>query len=237
MAQNIVIYRDEGVGEFGLQCLAEFFRDHDVWFCTAESVIDGRVLDMADLFVMPGGADLPYCKKLNGAGNENLRAYVEEGGLYLGICAGAYYACRAIEYHKGRADEICQKRELSLIDGTAVGSLPELAPFYDQTLNSAAILTLALDDGRAARALYHGGCTFRLREKVDVLAAYTDGRPAIVRKDNVILSGVHFECTAEALLHYPAQNTDEQSRAVKLAAAFNDAFDWYGFLFEDEYST
>lgn len=32
------------------------------------------------LFVMPGGRDLPYCKKLNGPGNNKLRDYVHKGG-------------------------------------------------------------------------------------------------------------------------------------------------------------
>lgn len=105
---------------------------------------------------MPGGADLPYCRALNGPGNQIIRGnnlptplqlftsvkfvqcllaglhlhcsgppkeqmnfagraaecfarsefasdagFVERGGSYLGLCAGAYYACSFVEFELG----------------------------------------------------------------------------------------------------------------------------------------
>ena len=38
--------------------------------------------------VFPGGADSPYQEKLQGEGNRVIRQFVEEGGWYLGFCAG-----------------------------------------------------------------------------------------------------------------------------------------------------
>lgn len=233
MKKNIVIYQDEGVGEFSLQCLARFFKDDDVWLCTADAVIDGRVLGMADLFVMPGGADLPYCKKLNGAGNENIRGFVEMGGTYLGICAGAYYGCREIAYHKGREDEICGPRELAFVPATAVGSLPELAPYYDETLTSAAIANLILADGAHTQAFYHGGCRFDLDADHDteILATYAQvagSPPAIIRRrvglGHVILSGVHFEITPENLPRHPAEKPGELEKRAQMLLAFSTPF-------------
>lgn len=231
MAQNIVIYQDEGAGEFGVKCLAEFFKGDEVWFCTAESVIDGRILQMADIFVMPGGADLPYCKKLNGAGNENIRAFVEDGGTYLGVCAGAYYACSSLEYHKGRPDEISGKRELALIDAVAYGSLSELAPHYDLTLQSAAIANMIGEDGTAAQAFYHGGCAFRLKDpETEIIARYADlpgTPPAIIAKDvgegRVILSGVHFEIYPDKLGLHPRKE-DEKAALEKLIAVYKNHY-------------
>ncbi|HEU4838614.1 MAG TPA: BPL-N domain-containing protein [Micavibrio sp.] len=231
MARNIVIYRDEGVGEFGLKCLAEFFEGDDVWFATAEAVIDGRILGMADLFIMPGGADLPYCKKLDGAGNSNIRAYVEDGGTYLGVCAGAYYGCEAIEYHKGREDAIVQERELALAPATAVGSIPQLAPAYDLTLNSAAVISLK---GCGHQAYYHGGPYFQLNGKVDVVAYYDlpFAAPAIIRSKvghgTAILSGVHFEVRPGHLAAHP----EDPARGRFLADAFRGPPpDWRAILF------
>lgn len=242
MAKNIVIYQDDGVAEFGLRALAHFFREDDVWFCTADAVIDGRVLGMADVFVMPGGADLPYCRKLDGAGNANIRGFVENGGTYLGICAGAYYACREIAYHKGADDGICGPRELAFVDGVAVGSLPELTPPHDATLATAAIVDIALQNGQTAKVFYQGGCRFDLGagHDADILATYAQiagSPPAIIRRKigrgKAILSGVHFEITAEKLPAHPAQNTDEAARrdllARQLAAA--PAPDWQDILF------
>ncbi len=231
MARNIVIYQDEGVGSFGLKCLEEFFKDDDVWLATAEAVIDGRVLGMADMFVMPGGADLPYCKKLNGAGNDNIRAYVEEGGTYVGVCAGAYYGCAALEFHKGRPDEITGLRELSLAPAVAVGSIPELSAPYDLTLGSAAVISLS---GGKHQTYYHGGPYFRLNGKADILAYYDLPfvAPAIIRtkvgEGTAILSGVHFEVQPHHLESHP----DDPERGRRLAGAFQSSLtDWHSILF------
>lgn len=233
MKRNIVIYQDDGVGEFGLKCLAEFFREDDVWFASAEAVIDGRVLHMADVFVMPGGADLPYCEKLDGEGNDNIRAYVEEGGTYLGVCAGAYYGCAALEYHKGREDEICETRELAFAPVTAVGSIPELANLYDLTLESAAVITLK----NGLQTYYHGGPYFRLDGLVEVLAYYDLPflAPAIIRtkvgKGTTILSGVHFEVGAEQLANHP----ENPARGNELAQSFTGKTpDWNTILFSSK---
>jgi len=221
MARNIVIYQDEGVGEFGLKCLCEFFSNDEVWFANAEAIIDGRVLGMADIFVMPGGADLPYCRKLNGEGNDNIRAYVEEGGTYLGICAGAYYGCSKIEWHKGRSDEICEPRELAFAPVTAIGSLHDLAAPYDETLNSAAIVMLT----GGQQAFYNGGCTFRGKGGFEVLARYEGlplKPPAIISVEvgegRAILSGIHFEMTPALLKNHPAEGFE--AKLASLIAGF-----------------
>ncbi|CAL5218350.1 g11 [Coccomyxa viridis] len=71
--------------------------------------------------VMPGGADLPYCRRLNGTGNRLIRGYVEEGGAYIGLCAGAYYASSYIEFDIGTKLEVKGRRELAFFEGKAVG--------------------------------------------------------------------------------------------------------------------
>lgn len=238
MERDIVIYNDEGVGEFGLQALQKFFKDDEVWLCNADAVIDGRILEMADIFVMPGGADLPYCKKLNGQGNDNIRNFVETGGTYLGICAGAYYACREIEFHKGRDDEICGPRELAFVDGIAIGSLPELAPYYDLTLGSAAVVPLTMADGEKLHSFYHGGPYFKMDslEDVEILAHYDlpFAAPAIIRtkigEGSVLLSGVHFECSPEDMAMHPTETSQEVQIAKTLAAQLNHT-DWKSLLF------
>jgi biotin---protein ligase len=41
----------------------------------------------------------------------------------LGLCAGAYYACRNVVFEPGSELEVCGKRELSFFAGTAVGAV------------------------------------------------------------------------------------------------------------------
>lgn len=40
---------------------------------TAAELLDGAWTEQAVLLVMPGGADLPYCKHLNGLGNDLIK--------------------------------------------------------------------------------------------------------------------------------------------------------------------
>jgi glutamine amidotransferase-like uncharacterized protein len=163
------------------------------------------------MFVMPGGADLPFCEALNGAPNQHIRCFVEEGGVYLGICAGAYYACREIAFHAGTDGAICGARELRFVDAVAVGSLPQLTGgiAYDATPRSAAAVEILTTDRLTAapitlHAHYHGGCRFDFGDatghNAKILAVYTGlaGAPRLrsssgVGKGRAILSGVHLE--------------------------------------------
>ena len=181
---------------------------------------------------MPGGADLPYCKKLNGAGNAAIRRFVEQGGMYFGICAGAYYGCRDIEFHKSRSDEITGARELAFIDATAYGSLPSLAGFYDTTLATAKWVGLTDTNGHTAQSYYHGGCAFDVRDpNAIILARYADlpaHPPAIITKQigqgRAILSGAHIEVTPSHLREWEKwDNAAETALAPRLADSLADA--------------
>ena len=173
----------------------------------AEHLDEDKFFDDLAVFVMPGGADLPYCAKLNGERNAHLRSWVENGGVYLGLCAGAYYACSDINFH-GKDTEISGRRQLAFLKGTAIGSIQDLAPLYDFTMKSASIAHIITDTGQETAAFYHGGPFFEIvpDAKVKVLARYLtvkDNPPAIVEisvgRGKAILSGVHPEMSAKEL--------------------------------------
>jgi biotin---protein ligase len=74
------------------------------------------------LLVFPGGADLGYCRVLNGAGNALISQYVRRGGAYLGFCAGGYYGAKKCEFEVGhRGMEVVGSRELAFFPGTCRG--------------------------------------------------------------------------------------------------------------------
>jgi glutamine amidotransferase-like uncharacterized protein len=158
-------------------------------------------------FVMPGGADKPYCLKLNGDRNAMLRRFVETGGRYLGVCAGAYYACRAISFNAGAANSVIEPRELALIDAEAIGSLAELAGPYDLKMRTAAAARIEWSGLGKFNAFYHGGPRFVLTPGADaeVVATYADIENAIaalvapVGQGLAILVGVHCEISSAAL--------------------------------------
>lgn len=184
--------------------LVRVFGHAQVGFCDARDILSGILDDGVSLFVMPGGADLYYCEKLNGPGNARIRAYVEGGGSYLGICAGAYYACAALNWAAGTDQEISGARELGFYNGTATGPVMEF--LEGQNINGswlhAAPVTYHDDQGDITALLaYEAGPVFTGGDAV-ILARYEDGGAAIIEtkigQGRVILSSPHIERAALA---------------------------------------
>lgn len=140
------------------------------------------------MLVMPGGRDMPYCEALNGEPNARIRAFVEQGGRYLGLCAGAYYASATIEFEKGRAlMEIIQPRELGFYPGLCRGTTyPGFVYNSESGAKSVAVnldrdtLSPYYDDGDIPQEInmyYNGGGYFvhpEEHDNVTVLCRYKE---------------------------------------------------------------
>ena len=207
---TIFIYADEGTSLFCIECLQRDLNGHNVRTITAEEVITSDWDKEATLFIMPGGRDVPYTEKLNGAGNARIWKYVNEGGHYLGFCAGAYYGSGYVNFDLGTPLEVQGPRELAFFPGTATG--PAYGPgtyCYKNRFGARASL-IELSDETKMRAYLNGGCYFENADKypnVTILAHYADienNPPAIIRcqvgKGTAILSGVHFDISAKDIL-------------------------------------
>lgn len=194
----IAVYQDY-VHNNGSLISALQSRDIIAQMVDAQDIIDGA-LDVFDAFIMPGGADLYYCEKLNGAGNDKIRRYVEDGGIYIGICAGAYYACNSIDWNKG---EIAGKRELAFMDTKAVG--PVFDFLEDKDIEKSWYNAVPLQWGEQKfLTLYAAGPVFEnLSDDVEVYASYEHG-PAVIAqrvgKGAVVLSSPHIEICGDAFL-------------------------------------
>ena len=159
---------------------------------TTAEIRGGKWMDSCCLLVMPGGRDLPYVKELAGQGNDYIRQFVFEGGSYLGLCAGAYYACRRVEFAVGDpAMEVVGPRELAFFPGIGRGPV---FPEYDYKSNRgarAASITLEPAGEKVVQETYqtpispivfplyyNGGCNFvpfddHPSAQFEVLATYT----------------------------------------------------------------
>ena len=134
MQKAVYIYNDEGASETAFFALKTAFHAVDPTFrlveINAADIIKGKWRSQALALVMPGGADLFYCQKLNGEGNRQIRKFVEQGGVYLGFCAGAYYGSSYCDFaytvHPNKHYTI-GPRELAFYPGHAVG--PYLSPY------------------------------------------------------------------------------------------------------------
>ena len=224
---NILIYSGPGVGPKSLANTVTMIKqltgsNYTILTVGPETIIDQAWINNTALLIMPGGADKPYLEKLAGQGNANIRNYVNNGGKFLGICAGAYYSADRIEFAKGDKDlEVVGDRELKFFPGLITG--PTYAGFdYRGTNanNGARAAKLYWQDTKSLNitdkftVFYNGGGSFIAADKysnVTVLALYgielrntLKAEAAIVEcvvgKGKAILTGVHFEwdpCTLD----------------------------------------
>jgi glutamine amidotransferase-like uncharacterized protein len=213
MKSKIFVYLDDGVAPdtfvSTVDMLKKLFPKKLVISIDAYDVINGSWQEDAALFVIPGGADLFYAKKLNGKGNANIKSFVTNGGKFLGICAGAYYASSEVEFELGGSLEVIGTRELGFFPAKTIG--PALSHFsYNSNEGvSAAIISfnfsiMKMHTTQLVKLYHHGGGFFEnasVFSNVKVLASYIipdrDQLPAIILveygKGKVLLSGVHFE--------------------------------------------
>ncbi|EDV26702.1 uncharacterized protein TRIADDRAFT_55000 [Trichoplax adhaerens] len=231
--RKILIYCDDGsanvdVAEASIkQAINELHLQNDFQIenVTANDIIGNEnTLLSTKLFVMPGGRDLPYVEKLNGLGNRRIKHFVNQGGCYLGLCAGAYFASSIIEFEKDTALEVCGARELKFYHGLAKGCV---YPGFSYKDNSGArVVPIELHKEVADQVsfnqcsvYYNGGCEFLpLNDdvgEVEILASYSahdnenssvnrHAPPIAIIKCKVgsgiaILSGVHPEYSANLL--------------------------------------
>ncbi len=146
---------------------------------------------------VPGGWAYDYKRWIGAEGKRRLRAFVAAGGLYIGSCAGAYFASDFIVWEGERYEY-----DLDLFRGSSEGPIPQVAPWPRWTL------TPVWGEGaeEPLPMLYYGGQIFRtevLEREVRVIARWGEeagpqaGEPAgiVVRygEGRVLLLGPHPE--------------------------------------------
>lgn len=238
MGMNILVYSDQGASPVSFK--------HT--FNTLKSIL-GNVYDIIQIdrkvlqsepwesgcvmLVMPGGRDMPYCEALDGEPNARIKAFIQQGGKYLGLCAGSYYASANIEFEKGNKwMEICQPRELDFFPGVCRGTV--YPGFIYNSENGARSVTVSLVKNTLApyysqvpdeiKMYYNGGGYFAHPEKynnVTVLSRYKepstlcndepDGPAAVVHckvgSGDALLIATHpeYDITSDDLLYNDGQ--------------------------------
>lgn len=165
----------------------------------ARSVNRGAFRKQVKCVLMPGGWAEYYVTDISPDGVRHLRSFVDKGGGYVGVCAGAFYAMSDIVWEKEQFDY-----PLDLVAGTAIGPLDAVAPWPGH-----ALATLELDAkhpltrglGETRKTFYLGGPSLhpdpKLGKRADVLARYAEGGAAIVsvtrKRGRIYLTAVHLE--------------------------------------------
>lgn len=213
---QIVIYVDKGVSGLSvMQAVKSLQLDvdlssHSIKRLDAAAIEKGGWEAKSSLLLIPGGRDVFYHEALKNGGAERIRRFVMEGGSYLGICAGAYFACSEIEFEKGGHLEVCGKRPLAFFPGLAKGSALDNGKYSYENDERADAAHLSLKGGEDCHVYFNGGCFFDKAEEykgVEILSFYKkleERAASIVQcqvgKGRALLSGVHLEFSAAHLI-------------------------------------
>jgi glutamine amidotransferase-like uncharacterized protein len=145
----------------------------------------------------PGGNAGYYNYLINANGAQHIQQLVANNGYYIGMCAGADFACDKITW-----EGITYDYPLNLFEGITVGPIDNIAPWPNYTMTT---ITMNSDDeinqfgNSTEEMLYWGGATFSIAtNSFDIVATYADvNQPAIIKfnynNGRVLLIGSHPE--------------------------------------------
>jgi len=100
---KVALYDDVGATGKGIPCVTEIMgKTSDIKLTKLKgSDIATGALKGYDLVMFTGGSGSAEAGGLGEKGREEVRAFVRNGGGYVGICAGAYLACSGFEWGVG----------------------------------------------------------------------------------------------------------------------------------------
>lgn len=198
---EVAVYAGGSSSVSSREALVEMFvwMNASVTVLSATSIKNG-VLDGYDLLVVPGGFAGDYNEDLGGTGRSMIRTFIQNGGAYFGICAGAYFACDWIIW-EGTPIEYY----LDLFSGCGIGAIDEIMPWPGYTMcqiniaSDSELIHLSQEPENHT-VMYYGGPYFvpNNPEEIEVIARYSvNNEPAMIAFEyetgRVFLSGPHPE--------------------------------------------
>ncbi|THH10739.1 hypothetical protein EW145_g1126 [Phellinidium pouzarii] len=186
---NVLVYNGPGVSKTSLSHTISTLKtlllpNYTVQTITPLSLASDPWTATCALLVLPGGRDLPYVASL-AQSNALISSFVRNGGSFLGLCAGAYYACRRLEWEVGSEQEVSGDRPLNFFHGVGRGCV--YPGFQYESENGARAVSLLVSDiltGKEEQLnglYYNGGGEFLEAKNVPnakILAEYTNGDAA-----------------------------------------------------------
>jgi len=204
---DIVVYGDTGFG--GVGTLSKSWISHFLdWWKIQDPTLSYVFVDKTDvasdcdlsnypnvkLYIQPGGNAYYQQRSLGSAGKANILDFLDrDGGAYLGICAGFYYAANDYYWQGSYYNWPDMLDRFSTVEG----SITDIA---DYDANPGYALT-SLSNG--FNAIYYGGPTRGWRDtpndlpagasKLASFSAIPGELPAVIQNGKMLLTSVHLE--------------------------------------------
>ena len=144
----------------------------------SKNEVEDRFFDSVDMVVVPGGfGDASSFDRLFKANQNSVKQFVAQGGKYLGICMGAYWAG---SYYLDLLDSVDAEQYIT-------------RPNTDTRRPHAKDINIVWQ-GHPNRMFFYDGCALvGDASKFDTIATYANGDAMAVIQDNIGLIGCHPE--------------------------------------------
>lgn len=173
---TIAVYTDNGNGawEDGIIAFEQFLKWKGVTY-ERVSPLDVNTVNLKnyyDAIYFPGGDADYYNAAINQNGIQHIRELINEGGGYIGICAGAEFACDTFIWEGVEYDY-----PLDLFSGQAIGPIDIIAPWPNYTMTTITMNSknpINQYEPASEIILYYGGSAFYPNSdfKIDTVATW-----------------------------------------------------------------
>jgi len=166
---DVALYSDQGTWDESVQAAEKMFQwmGYTVALVNAD-YINNRGLYSFSILCIPGGNMYQYGQNISLIGKESIKNFIRNGGGYIGICGGAYFASEKVIWQ----GEQLPMTPLGIFPGTAEGPIKEIVPSRDygmckvNIVNSTHPITQSEPD--SAWMLYYWGPALMPNENVTI---------------------------------------------------------------------
>lgn len=196
---DIALYSDDGCWEESVTAAKHMFQ----WMGYSVEIISAQYIKQNGLdgfkgLCIPGGNMYQYSNSLSLTGINEIKDFISNGGAYIGICGGAYFAGEKVIW---RGNQLIMN-SLELFNGSTEGPINDLVQEADSVMCKVVIdssFLIAEIEADTAWILYFNGPTLMVEDtNVSVVAKYDiNGLPCSLAfhysDGKVFLIGTHPE--------------------------------------------
>lgn len=123
---DIALYSDKSAWDKSVTALENMYKHMDKTVIKVNAdYINSNSLQNFKIICFPGEDMYQYSQDITNEGKEKIRTFVKNGGGYIGICGGAYFAAETIIWQGNHLP----MTSLALFKGSAEGTIDDIVPY------------------------------------------------------------------------------------------------------------